>query len=97
MKRLVALAQALSRDALRPAALAEATAKLHNWLDGYATVHADEVADAVKEISAVHIETLTGTSGQTGVTYTTRIVAADDRAIRSGWKRRSASSRPTSR
>ena len=70
VKRLVALAQALSADGLRPAALAEATKKLHDWLDGYATVHADEVADAVEEIRAVQIQTLTGKSGQTGVTYT---------------------------
>lgn len=84
VKRLIALAQALSADGLRPGALAEATAKLHNWLDGYATVYAEEVAAAVKEIWAVHIETLTGSSGQAGVTYTTRTVAADDRAIRSG-------------
>ncbi len=84
VKRLVALAQALSADGVRPGALAEATTKLHDWLDGYATVHADEVADAVEEIRAVHIQTLTGRSGQTGVTYTTRTVAADDRAIRSG-------------
>lgn len=82
VKRLVALAQALSADGLRPGALAEATAKLHNWLDGYAMVYADEFAEAVKEIWAVHIETLTGRSGQAGVTYTTRTVAADDRAIR---------------
>lgn len=84
VKRLVALAQALSADGLRPGALAEATGKLHNWLDGYAIVNADEVAAAVKEIWAVHIQTLTGRSGQTGVTYTERVVAADDRAIRSG-------------
>jgi type III restriction enzyme len=82
VKRLVALAQALSADGLRPGALAEATEKLHNWLDGYAVVHADEVVEAVKEIWAVHIETLTGRRGQAGVTYTTRVVAADDRAIR---------------
>jgi type III restriction enzyme len=82
VKRLVALAQAVSADGLRPGALAEATEKLHNWLDGYATVFAAEVAEAVKEIWAVHIETLTGRTGQAGVTYTTRVVAADDRAIR---------------
>jgi hypothetical protein len=84
VKRLVALAQALSADGLRPGALAEATAKLHNWLDGYAAVHAEYVAEAEREIRAVHIETLTGRSGQSGVMYTARTVAADDRAIRSG-------------
>jgi hypothetical protein len=82
VKRLVALAQALSADGLRPAALAEATAHLHNWLDGYATVHAAEVEAAVQEVRAVHIETLTGVQGKGGVTYATRTVAADDRAIR---------------
>jgi hypothetical protein len=82
VKRLVALAQAVSADGLRPGALREATEKLHNWLDGYTVVHAEEFAKAVEEIWAVHIETLTGTSGQTGVTYATRVVAADDRAIR---------------
>jgi hypothetical protein len=83
VKRLVALAQALSADGLRPGALAEATKKLHDWLDGYATVLADEVAAAVDKVRAVQIQTLTGKSGQTGVTYATRTVAADDRAIRS--------------
>jgi hypothetical protein len=82
VKRLVALAQALSADGLRPGALAAATEKLHNWLDGYTVVYAEEFAKAVEEIWAVHIETLTGTSGQPGVTYATRVVAADDRAIR---------------
>lgn len=82
VKRLVALALALSADGLRPAALAEATTHLHNWLDGYATVHADEVAAAVEEVRRVHIETLTGKQGKDGVTYATRTVAADDRAIR---------------
>jgi hypothetical protein len=82
VKRLVALAQALSADGLRPAALAEATTYLHSWLDGYATVHAEEVASAVREIRRVHIETLTGKQGGGGVTYATRTVAADDRAIR---------------
>lgn len=83
VKRLVALAQALSADGLRERALAEATTKLHNWLDGYATVEADEVARAVKEIRAVHVQTLTGRTGESGVQYSTRSVAADDRAIRS--------------
>jgi hypothetical protein len=82
VKRLVALAQALSADGLRPGALTEASEKLHNWLDGYSTVFANEVADAVQGIWDVHIETLTGKSGEAGVTYTTRTVAADDRAIR---------------
>ena len=82
VKRLVALAQALSADGLRPAALAEATTHLHSWLDGYATVHAEEVASAVQEICRVHIETLTGIQGGGGVTYAKRTVAADDRAIR---------------
>jgi hypothetical protein len=83
VKRLVALAQALSADGLRSGALAESTKRLHDWLDGFAQVHADEVAAAVKEIRAVHIQTLMGKSGQSGVTYATRTVAADDRAIRS--------------
>ena len=82
VKRLVALAQALSADGLRPGALGEATTHLHDWLDGYAKVHADEVADALDEIRAVHIETLTGTQGKEGVTYATRTVVADDQAIR---------------
>ena len=84
VKRLVALAQALSADGLRPRALADATAKLHELLDDYAVLHAEEVAEAVEEIRAVHIQTLKGKTGETGVTYTTRTVAADDRAIRTG-------------
>lgn len=83
VKRLVALAHALSADGLRHDALKEATTSLHNWLDGYAIVHANEVAHAVNEIRAVHVQTLTGRTGQSGVTYSTRSVAADDRAIRS--------------
>jgi hypothetical protein len=84
VKRLVALAQALSADGLRTGAIKEATDKLHDWLDGYATVFSSEVADAVQEIWDVHIQTLTGKTGEVGVTYTTRTVAADDRAIRTG-------------
>ena len=83
VKRLVALAQALSADGLHQGSLAEATAKLHNWLDGYSKVYAEDVTEAVDEIRAVHIQTLTGRTGQSGVAYSTRSVAADDRAIRS--------------
>jgi len=84
VKRLIALAQALSADGLRADALKEATDKLHQWLDGYSTVFADEVTVAVKEIWDVRVETLTGKQGQAGVVYGRRTVAADDRAIRTG-------------
>lgn len=85
VKRLVVLAQALSADGLRTHALVEVTKNVHALLDGNATIRADDVATAEKEIWSVHIQTLKGRRGQQGVTYATRAVAADDRAIRSGF------------
>jgi len=85
VKRLVALAQALSADGLRTGAIAEATKKVHALLDGYAVIYADEVAAAVKEIWAVHVQTISGTAGKQGVRYETRVIVADDRAIRTGF------------
>ena len=84
VKRLVALAQALATDGLQPTAIADATKKVHDWLDGYSKVHSDDVDDATAEVRAVHIETLSGNRGEAGVKYSTRTVVADDRAIRIG-------------
>lgn len=84
VKRLVALAHALAMDTIHPGALADATGRLHEWLDGLARTYRAEVDAAIQEIWKVHLATLTGTTGGAGVKYVVHTTLADDRAIRAG-------------
>lgn len=86
IKRLVALAQALSTDGLNDSALSEVSEKSQDLLDGLAIIHKVELATAVDEIHKVHVQTLTGVTGEDGITYGTRVIKADDRAIRTGFE-----------
>jgi len=84
VKRLVALAQALSADQVTPGALAEVAKKLHRVLDGYATIYADQLDLAVQEVWDVHVKQIEGRFGKKGLTYAEFVERADDRAIRTG-------------
>jgi type III restriction enzyme len=86
MKRLVALAQALSADAVWPGALSKVDEDLHRVLDAYATRYSDKLEAAVREVWAVHIKEIEGRFGKTGLTYTEFVERADDRAIRAGFE-----------
>ncbi len=85
-KRLVATAQALSADGIRPKALHRVEAKLHKVLDKYAREFESQLDQAVNDVWAVYIEEISGRSGKAGVTYREFVERADDRAIRSGFE-----------
>lgn len=85
-KRLVALAQALSLDGIRPNALKEVESELHAVLDAYSTRYARQLDKAVTEVWEVEVQRIAGRTGKKGLTYTEFVERADDRAIRSGFE-----------
>ena len=86
VKRLVALAQALSADGVRPGALKEIEEEMHRRLDGFATIYAKQLEAAVQEIWDVHVKEITGRYGAGGLSYAEFVERADDRAIRTGFE-----------
>lgn len=86
VKRLVALAQALSADGVRPDALREAEKEVHCILDAYAKRYEDQLDSATQEVWDVHVQEIAGRFGDQGLTYRTFIERADDRAIRTGFE-----------
>ncbi len=86
VKRLVALAQALSTDMVHPGALKKVEQEMHQILDGYGTRYKDKLENAIKEVWAVHVQQIEGRFGMTGLTYSQFVERADDRAIRSGFE-----------
>jgi len=86
IKRLVALAQALSADGVRPGALKEVEDDLHRRLDGYATIYGKQLETAVQEVWDVHVKEISGRYGRDGLSYSEFVERADDRAIRSGFE-----------
>jgi type III restriction enzyme len=86
VKRLVALAQALSADAIWPGALRRVEEDLHRILDAYGTRYADKLASAVQEVRDVAIQEIEGRFGEKGLAYAEFVEAADDRAIRSSFE-----------
>ena len=85
VKRLVALAQALSADGVAPGALSKVDEELHRILDAYATRYADKLDAAIQEVWDVHVKQIEGRFGKTGLTFAEFVERADDRAIRSGF------------
>jgi type III restriction enzyme len=83
VKRLVALAQALSADGVWQGALRNVQQELHRILDSYATRYPDKVTAAVKEVWDVNFQELSGRIGEDGVKFGLFVERADDRAIRS--------------
>ncbi len=86
MKRLVALAQALSADAVAPGTLRRVEEELHRILDGYGTRYSDRLDAAIQEVWAVHVQEIAGRYFQAGLTYSEFVERADDRAIRTGFE-----------
>ena len=86
VKRLVALAQALSADGVRPGALKEIEEEMHRRLDGFATIYAKQLEAAVQEIWDVLVKEITGRYGAGGLSYAEFVERADDRAIRTGFE-----------
>lgn len=86
VKRLVALAQALSVDGVQPGALRAVETELHNILDAYATRYSGQLDDAIQEVWDVHVKEIAGRFSKKGLTYTEFVERADDRAIRTGFE-----------
>lgn len=86
IKRLVALAQALSADSVWPGALSKVAEELHRILDGYAIRHSDKLDSAIQEVRDVHIQQIEGHFGESGLSYTEFVEQADDRAIRTSFE-----------
>lgn len=82
VKRLVALAEALSGDGLQSGALSLVEQEMRTILDTYATRYARKLDDAEFEVRAVRGQSITGTVGKSKLTYIDFVERADDRAIR---------------
>lgn len=85
VKRLVALAQALSADGIWKGALSSVERDLHRILDAYATLYADKLDPAIEEVHAVHVKEIQAHFGEGQLSYAELIEQADDRAIRSSF------------
>jgi type III restriction enzyme len=86
VKRLVALAHALSADGVRPGALAEVEGTMHKVLDSLAVRFKTELESAMEEIWAVRGLTISGHKKTGKLTYSEFVERADDRAIRVGFE-----------
>ena len=87
VRRLAALAQALSRDGLRAGARKDAYRKLFAKLDGLLAQHRVEVAAASKGILRVEGETLVvGAVGGEVRAYETFVEAADEQSVEADFK-----------
>jgi len=82
VKRLVALAQALSADGVRPGSLKEVEEEMHRVLDAYAVRYEKQVQKAAEEVWAVRGQAISGTVGGSDLRYSDFAERADDRAIR---------------
>lgn len=86
VKRLVALAQALAMDRVRPGALSDAEKEMHLVLDTYATRYGSLLDQQVDEVWRVDVQQISGTSTSDKLTYREFSMRADDRAIRSAFE-----------
>lgn len=86
MKRLVALAQALSADAVWLGALNKVEVDLHRILNAYATRYSDKLDSAIQDVWDVDVKAIEGRFGKKGLSYAEFVERADDRAIRTGFE-----------
>jgi hypothetical protein len=86
VKRLVALAQALSADAVSPGALGKVEQELHRILNAYATRYSDKLDSAIQGVWDVYVKEIKGRFGEKGLSYAEFVERADDRAIRSAFE-----------
>jgi len=86
VKRLVALAQALSTDAIWPGALSGIEQELHRILNAYGTRYSDKLDSAIREVWEVQVKEIEGRFGERRLTYSEFVERADDRAIRTGFE-----------
>lgn len=84
--RLMAFGHALSLDGIRPGALSEIRTLIHGMLDGLQKMYQAKFSAAVQEILDVRVNTISGKVGGDKVEVVSRIIAADERAIRTGFE-----------
>lgn len=84
--RLMAFGHALSMDEIKPGALAEIRDLMHGMLDGLQKMYEAKFLSAVQEILDVRVNTVSGKVGNDSVGVISRIIAADERAIRTGFE-----------
>jgi hypothetical protein len=82
VKRLTALALALSTDGVREDALAEVALRMHRVLDESTDRYASRVEAATTEVLAVRLQEISAKFGAPGVEYTDIVEQADERAVR---------------
>lgn len=85
VKRLVALALALSSDGLHPGALAHTEREMHLVLEAARVRYPDLLKKAVNEIWTVRGQAISGRTGGNQLTYQDFVERADDRAIQVGF------------
>ncbi|MCT1997062.1 DEAD/DEAH box helicase family protein [Brachybacterium muris] len=86
IKRLDALAVALSKDGLVEGAVAKAQKALCDALDGRAVQYKEKVAKARQDVLTMSAEEARGRVGKEGFTYKAFEVAADTRAIEDAYQ-----------
>jgi len=84
--RLMAFGHALSLDGIRPGALSEIKTLMHGMLDGLQKMYQAKFFAAVQDILDVRVNTISGKVGGDNVEVVSRIIAADERAIRTGFE-----------
>lgn len=86
VKRLVALAQALAMDGIRPNALTEVNEEMQAILDSYARRYTKLLDQSVDDVITVKIQQIAGKVGEEKLKYSDLVEKADDRAIRSAFE-----------
>jgi len=84
--RLMAFGHALSMDGIRPGALAEIKTSMHGMLDGLQKMYRAKFMAAIQDILDVRVNTISGKVGGDNVEVVSRVIAADERAIRTGFE-----------
>lgn len=86
VKRLVALAQALSADGLQENAIKKVQNELHLILEANSIRFEDRLDAAIREVWEVQIQEIESQFGKGELTYKDFVELADDRAILSGFE-----------
>lgn len=85
VRRLAALALALSSDGVKPDSLAEVNRAIHSLLDDAASRFEQRVKQSIAEVLKVRIQEISAKFGGDGLNYNDIVEEADERAIRAAF------------
>ncbi len=85
VRRLTALALALSTDGVRPDSLTEVGGTIHHVLDDAALTYAQRVKESTAEVLAVRLQEISAKFGGKGLEYTDIVEQADERTVRAAF------------